>query len=349
MGVEAAIEWGADRIPPLASAPTVCHTALSLYTRVLLTNAAVLVVAAIVLIASPATVSSPVALHEGAIIVGGVVALVVANLVLLRRAFAPLRRLREVMASVEYLNTGERVPVYGDDVEVVELTRAFNEMLDRLEAERTSSWRRAARAQESERLRVAQELHDEVGQSLTALKLLLSRAVKAPPEQRADLLAEAHEITAATTNDVREIARRLRPETLDELGLANALGALADRTAAYSGLAVVHHSGELPPLHPDTELVVYRVCQEALTNVVRHAEATHADLWITENGGMLEVCVMDDGRGIDGRKPENGIKGMRERALMVGGDLDVLRRAVGGTEVRLTVPLSGPPEEAARA
>jgi len=289
-----------------------------------------------------------VALHEAAIIVIGLVALVVANLVLLRRAFAPLRRLRDVMASIEYLNTGERVPAYGDDVEVVQLTRAFNEMLDRLEAERTSSWRRAVHAQESERLRVAQELHDEVGQSLTALKLLLSRAVKAPPDERTELLAEAQQITAATTNDVREIARRLRPETLDELGLANALGALADRTAAYSGLDVVHHSAALPPLHPDTELVIYRVCQEALTNVTRHAEATRADLWVTENAGTLEVSVMDDGRGIDGRQPENGIKGMRERALMVGGDLDVLRRGVGGTEVRLTVPIDGPREEAAR-
>lgn len=349
MGAATALEWGPDRIPERPSARTVRRTRLSLYTRVLLTNAAVLIAAAVVLIASPATVSSPVALHEAAIIVGGVVALVVANLVLLRRAFAPLRRLREVMASVEYLNTGERVPVYGDDVEVVELTRAFNEMLDRLEAERTSSWRRAARAQESERLRVAQELHDEVGQSLTALKLLLSRALKAPPDQRAGLLTEAHEITAATTDDVREIARRLRPETLDELGLANALGALADRTAAYSGLDVVHHAAELPPLHPDSELVIYRVCQEALTNVVRHAEATRADLWVTESGGMLEVCVMDNGRGIDGRRADNGIKGMRERALMVGGELDVLRRAVGGTEVRLTVPVSGPPEDAPRA
>ena len=344
MGIARNAKWGEAYIAALLRAPNVRFTRLSLYTRVLLTNAAVLVAAAVVLAVSPATVSSPVALYEAAIIVGGVVALVVANLVLLRRAFAPLRRLRGFLARVEYLNTGDRVPVYGDDVEVVEVTQAVNDMLDRLERERTRSWRRAARAQENERLRVAQELHDEVGQSLTALKLLLSRAMKAP-DQRDELLAEAHELTSSTTDDVRQIARRLRPETLDELGLANALGALADRTAAYSGLEIARHGDPPPPLHPDTELVVYRVCQEALTNVVRHAEASRADLWLSHNGGAIEVCVMDDGKGIDGDRPENGIQGMRERALMVGGDLDILRRAVGGTEVRLRVPVAGPEEE----
>lgn len=318
---------------------------LSLNTRVLVTNAAVLVAAVVVLVASPATVSSPIASHEAATVVAGLAILVIANLFLLRRAFAPLQRLREFMARVEYLNTGERVPIYGEDVEVAELTRSFNEMLDRLEAERTSSWRRAAQAQESERLRVAQELHDEVGQSLTALKLLLSRAMKAPPEERAELLVEGHEIAASTTDDVREIARRLRPEALDELGLANALGALADRTAAYSGLEVVQHPVSLRPLHPDTELVVYRVCQEALTNVVRHAGASRVDLWVLDTGSTLEISVMDDGRGVDGSRPQNGIKGMRERALMVGGELDVLRRVGGGTEVRLRVPVAGPPVE----
>ena len=313
---------------------------MSLLKRVLLVNCGVLLAAAVALASTPATVSSPIALQEAVVIVAGLSMLVVANLFLLRRAFTPLQRLTELMGQVDHLRPGLRIPSYGGGAELAELTAAFNQMLDRLEAEQQASWQRAIEAQEGERLRVAQELHDEIGQSLTALKLLLSRAQRGSPGDSADAVAEAEQITETTLSEVREIARRLRPEALDELGLANALAVLADRTASYAGLSIERRlEPELPPLSRHIEIVVYRVAQESLTNVIRHAGASRAMLDLNPDGASLVLRVSDDGRGLDGAAPGHGIKGMHERALTIGGELSVAPADEGGTEVRLRVPL----------
>jgi two-component system sensor histidine kinase UhpB len=309
----------------------------SLLKRVTLVNAAVLVAAGVALIVTPATVSDPVALEELVLLVGGVAALVVANLFLLRRAFAPLRRLTDTMGRVDHLRPGLRIPEYGGGEEIVELTRAFNDMLDRLEAERRSGWQRAADAQESERRSVARELHDEVGQSLTALKLLLARASRSGGDKD-EALGEATTIAEQTLGDVREIARRLRPEALDELGLRNALAALAKRLAVHGGIRIATQlDPELPPLDRDAELVVYRVAQESLTNVLRHAEASTAVVALAARDGEVELVVSDDGRGVNGVAAGNGIKGMKERALALRGDVEVTSSSLGGTEVRLSI------------
>jgi len=145
----------------------------SLFWRVFTTNAAVLVATAVIttLVFSPGIVSSPVAAIELVILAGGLGAMLMVNLVLMRRALAPLERLTSLTRTVDPLRPGQRVSVPGGESEAAELAEAFNEMLDRLEEERLESSRRALEAQESERLRVAQELHDEVGQSLTAVLL----------------------------------------------------------------------------------------------------------------------------------------------------------------------------------
>ena len=318
---------------------------MSLLKRVLLVNCGVLLVAALALALTPATVSRPIALQEIVVIVAGLVVLVIANLFLLRRAFAPLQRLTEVMGEVDHLRPGLRIPRYGGDAEITRLTRAFNQMLDRLEAERRASWQRAIEAQEGERLRVAQELHDEIGQSLTALKLLLSRALKSPSEDRKQAVTEAQEIADSTLGEVREIARRLRPETLDELGLANALAVLAERTSGYSRLVIARRlDSDLPALSRPVELVIYRVAQESLTNVIRHADASIVELELRRGDGSLILTVTDDGRGLNGAAPAHGIKGMQERALMIGGELSVESSGPRGTRVRLNVPLAGTAE-----
>ena len=329
------VRSGSARKPP--------HRPASLLTRVTIVNAAVLVAACVALIVTPATVSDPAALEELVLLVGGVTALVVANLFLLRRAFGPLRRLTDTMGRVDHLRPGLRIPEYGGGEEIVELTHAFNDMLDRLEAERRSGWQRAADAQESERRSVARELHDEVGQSLTALKLLLARARRSGSD-REEALAEATMIAEQALGDVREIARRLRPEALEELGLRNALGALAKRLAAHGDIRILTRlDPKLPPLTRDAELVVYRVAQESLTNVLRHAEASTAVVALAERGGEVQLVVSDDGHGVDGVPAGNGIKGMKERALALGGDVAVTRSALGGTDVRLSIP-TGPRE-----
>jgi two-component system sensor histidine kinase UhpB len=304
----------------------------------MLVNASVLIVAGGALIFTPATVSDPVALEEVVELVAGVAVLVIANLFLLRRAFTPMRRLTAVMARVDHLRPGLRIPVYGAGDEIESMTRAFNEMLDRLEAERRSGWQRAAEAQESERTAVARELHDEVGQSLTALKLLIARASR-DDGGRDEALNEARQLTDQTISDVREIARRLRPEALDELGLQNALAALARRNSLHAGIPIDWRLDRtMPGLDQDAELAVYRIAQESLTNVLRHANPSTVRVELHGTDGQVVLVVTDDGIGLRGAPAGNGIKGMKERALSLGGELTVRERPAGGTEVRLTLP-----------
>jgi two-component system sensor histidine kinase UhpB len=212
-------------------------------------------------------------------------------------------------------------------------------MLDRLEEERRQSAHRSLTAQEDERRRVAQELHDEVGQRLTAILLKLDRLARAAPQSLREQHVEVREATRGTLDDVRQIAQRLRPEALDELGLRDALGTLADRLAEEGGVRVVQRlDSRLPPLSDDAELVIYRVAQEGLTNVLRHAGASQVVLKLRGDAEGVTLELTDDGRGIDGVRPGAGIQGMRERALLVGASLEIRDRPQGGAEVRLEVP-----------
>lgn len=311
----------------------------SLVTRIFVVNAAVLAAAVVALALSPVTVSDPVALHEAVVLVAGLAVLLIVNLALFRRTFAPLAHLTQLMRTVDPLQPGRRIPVYSDDAEVADLTQAFNEMLDRLEEERRQSTRRSLNAQEGERRRVAQELHDEIGQSLTAVVLQLDRLCRTARESERAQHVEARETARTTLEEVRQIAQRLRPEALDELGLQTALAALAERISEHGGLPVVHRlDGNLPELGPAAELVIYRVAQESLTNVLRHADASQAVLTLRGDAEGVTLQVTDDGRGLDASQPGAGIQGMRERALLVDAALGIRTSPQGGTEVRLEVP-----------
>ena len=141
---------------------------------------------------------------------------------------------------------------------------------------------------------------------------------------------------------MRQVARRLRPDVLDDLGLVSALDALAADVAEASGMAVtVDLDPDLPGLGADGELVVYRIAQESLTNVARHAEAQAADLSLRREGAAVVLRVTDDGCGIGPDAEGAGIRGMRERALLVGAELHVGPHPGGGTEVLLRVPGDG--------
>ena len=328
--------------PPQADRRDVRWTPLrgiSLVTRVFLVNAAVLVAAVVALAVSPVTVSDPLALQEAVVLVAGLTVLLFVNLALFRRAFAPLAQLRQLMRTVDPLRPGRRIPVYSDDAEVAELALAFNEMLDRLEEERRQSAHRSLTAQEGERRRVARELHDEIGQSLTAVVLQLDRLCRAAPEDQRQDHVEAREAARETLEEVRQIAQRLRPEALDELGLQTALATLSERIAEQGELRVVRRFDRgLPRLSSAAELVVYRVAQESLTNVLRHADASQAVLTLRGDAEGITLQVTDDGRGINGSRAGAGIQGMRERALLVDAVLGIRTSPTGGTEVRLEVP-----------
>lgn len=311
----------------------------SLFWRVCVINGLVFVVGTVVLAASPATVSSPVVLTEAAVLAVGIGVILAANALLLRSTLVPIDRLIRSMARVDPLQPGERLPVAGEGA-VADLVRAYNAMVERLEAERSVSNARALEAQEAERRRIAQELHDEVGQSLTAVVLQLKRIGDAcPPELAADVGA-AREAARASLDEVRAVARRLRPGVLEDLGLASALAEMAAGFEDLTGARVARSiEPALPRLSPSVELVVYRVAQEALTNVARHAGATRVDLSLRMSDGTLELVVADDGRGLGVAAEGAGVRGMRERALLVGADLGLLPAPAGGLAVRLRVPI----------
>jgi two-component system, NarL family, sensor histidine kinase UhpB len=318
---------------------------LPLLWRVFAINATLLAIATLLLALTPVTIHASIALVETVDLVVALVVMLAANLLLLRRAIAPIDRLVEGMRTVDLLRPGQRFAVSGG-IEVTELTRTFNEMLERLEIERRESGRRVLRAQEAERLRVARGLHDEVGQVLTGVLLQLDSLRNADDATRAIDIEETKQSVRQALEEVRRIARELRPEMLEHLGLVSALTELSRRFADQSGISVQRHfDEELPLLSDEAEIAVYRVAQESLTNVARHADARHVDVTLESGAGSVVLRVADDGRGLPEPVPSynghTGLRGMRERALLVGGALAIKRSRNGGVEIRLEVPAGG--------
>ncbi|WP_217185624.1 sensor histidine kinase [Streptomyces sp. AC495_CC817] len=312
---------------------------MSLFLRIFALNAVVLGSATALLLWAPVTVSVPVVLTEAIILVAGLGVMLIANAALLRIGLAPLDRLTRLMTTVDLLRPGQRLPERGRG-ETAEVISTFNAMLDRLEHERASSSARALLAQEDERRRIAQELHDEVGQSMTAVLLGLKRAADDADEPLRGELQQAQEITRESLDEVRRLVRRLRPGVLEDLGLVSALTSLTTEFAAHTGLRVVRRFDTgLPELDQETELVLYRVAQEALTNAARHADAGRVEVSLSPGDGVIVLSVTDDGRGAGVAREGAGIRGMRERALLIGAALDVTSRPATGTHVRLTVPV----------
>jgi two-component system, NarL family, sensor histidine kinase UhpB len=315
-----------------------CLHAVPLLWRIFVGNAIVLGLATTALVLTPVTVSFPAAERELLVLAAGLAVMLLVNYLLLKRAVSPLRRLVSVMGDVDPLNPGRRAGLPDSPAEVAELGGAFDAMLDRLERERRDSARRALGAQEDERLRIARELHDEVGQSLTAVVLQLDRAATEIGDgPAADRVRDAREAARATLEEVRAIARNLRPEALDDLGLAAALRQLCVE-AERTGLLVDRRITPGLRLGPDAEVVVYRVAQEAVTNVLRHARAERIWLTLHRDGDSTILRVQDDGCGVGGAPPGGGVRGMRERALLVGGTLEVTDAHGGGTAVTLRLP-----------
>ncbi|MBU6536662.1 HAMP domain-containing sensor histidine kinase [Streptomyces sp. NPDC057245] len=314
---------------------------MSLFWRIFGLNAVVLGFATALLLWAPVTVSVPILLTEAVVLVVGMSVMLVANGALLRWGLAPLGRLTRLMTTVDLLRPGQRLPVAGSGGgEVPELIRTFNAMLDRLEHERATSTARVLTAQEAERRRIAQELHDEVGQSMTAILLVLGRAADDAEQPLRDELHQAQEITRESLDEVRRLVRRLRPGVLDDLGLISALSSLTHDFATHTGMRVLRRfDPELPALDPETELVLYRVAQEGLTNTARHADAARVEVSLAPAGGAVTLTIADDGRGIEAACEGAGIRGMRERALLIGAALDITSAPGAGTRIRLTAPV----------
>jgi two-component system sensor histidine kinase UhpB len=319
-------------------------SSLPLFWRVFGTNAVALVLGAAGLVLAPVTVSAPVAVSELVVVLAGLVVLLALNLLMLRPAFRPLDELADTMRRHDPLNPGERVAIDGEP-NIAALAAAFNDMLDRLESERRQSARQALRVQEGERRRIARELHDQVGQTLTGVMLQVEGIATSVPDVPEAQIDELRETARRGIEDVRRIATRLRPEALEDLGLQSALSALATRVFDRAHVRVDRRLEPIPALGEEEELVIYRVAQEALTNVARHAGAQRVELSLEQLGDEVVLTVSDDGRGLapGALSASHGIHGMRERAMLIGGQIGIDGAPGRGTRVRLSIPLGSRP------
>lgn len=203
--------------------------------------------------------------------------------------------------------------------------------------------------QEAERRHIARELHDEIGQALSTLKILIQRSRQSAEASAAAHLDEGVSIVNQTIDQVRTLSLDLRPSVLDDLGLIPALRWFVDNKARQAGIVGEFVADPMEPrLTPERELVCFRLVQEALTNVLRHARARRVIVALSPRGGCLEVIIRDDGEGFDvagaltaaaGGKTM-GLLGMQERVTLVGGELEIRSARGGGSEIRGRFPLA---------
>jgi two-component system sensor histidine kinase UhpB len=317
----------------------------SLLTQVLVVN--LLLIAATVLLATVAlnaNLSRVVRGREAEVLGLALLATMLGNWLVLRRRFKPLDELISAMEQIDLATPGQRFPAQlrGDSSDVQRLEFAFERMIARLEAHRREAGRAAIQAQERERRRIAQDLHDEVNQALTAVSLRLQASIeRATPELRREL-TETKRLASQAMEELLTIARQLRPAVLDDHGLLPALHSQVRDFAEQTGMSASFNTrGAMPKLTPEQQLVIYRVTQEGLSNVAQHAHARTVDVELSFIGRTV-LRISDDGAGFThtSRATRNGglgLSGMRERALLIGGRLSLWSAKDQGTRVELTI------------
>jgi two-component system sensor histidine kinase UhpB len=277
--------------------------------------------------------------REIVVLVLATLATLLGNWLLLRRRFEPLDRVISAMEHVDLSAPQPSMSPNGtDSAEVERLNAAFHRMIARLEAERKEAGKAAIRAQERERRRIAQDLHDEVNQALTAVSLRLQASIEqAPPELRRELV-ETKRLSGQAMEELLDLARQLRPGVLDDHGLLPALHSQVRDFADQVGVhAAFHPRGTVPKLSPEQQLVIYRVTQESLSNIAQHANARNVTVELSFIGRTV-LRISDDGLGFaTTRNGGLGLSGMRERALLAGGQLSIWSGQGQGTRVELTI------------
>lgn len=280
------------------------------------------------------------------------------NVLLLRLSFRPLFGLLTTIREINAGNAAARARVGQVDSEIGELAQAFNTMLDRLEEVRRTQTRLILQAQEEERRRIGLELHDEAGQNLTALLVhaeVIQQNIQLLPEQtplkdvRQHVKEGLHQLTRLTQRTletIRVLAQQLRPSVLEDLGLQAALRWLVEDNRQRLHLdihlqvqgikqASIH---SLPPLY---EVALFRIAQESLTNIARHAQAKHVHILLKQEQHQLRLQIQDDGRGYQHLPscPGLGTVGMRERAAQLGGQFSITSAPDKGTTVLVLLPV----------
>jgi two-component system, NarL family, sensor histidine kinase UhpB len=322
--------WGLD---PKMRKPT-------LATQILAVNALLITAtAAAAIVAARVSVDDVVGQRQALVLVAGIFGMVLVNSVVLRRRFAPLDKLIDVMERIDLASPGQRADVpEADSEDVTRLVQAFNRMLGRLEDERTRTAAAVLHGQESERARVARDLHDECNQALTAVLLRLEAHVHdAPPELRAEL-RETKAVAITAMDELLRLARELRPAALDDHGLEAALRTQLERFTDQTGVpATLRCYDSLNDLADHEQTVVYRVVQESLSNITRHAQASTVLVELGRDHGRPVVRVVDDGVGFSTLEDSDGIGlvGMRERARLARGRVQVASAPGRGTAIEL--------------
>jgi two-component system sensor histidine kinase UhpB len=316
----------------------------SLLTQILTVNIVLIAGTALVtIVAVDARLRTLVHGREGIVVGLALLATLLGNWLVLRRRFKPLAELISAMERIEL--AGAREPARTsrtDSAEVRRLEVAFERMIDRLETQRRAAARAAVHAQERERRRIAQDLHDEVNQALTAVSLRLQASIeRAPADLRRELM-ETKRLASQAMEELLALARHLRPAVLDDHGLLPALHSQVRDFAEQTGISATFNTrGPVPMLSPEQQLVIYRITQEGLTNVAQHANARKVDVELSFIGSTV-LRISDDGAGfskLTGATSNGGLglSGMRERALLIGGQLSLWSAAGEGTRVELTI------------
>jgi two-component system sensor histidine kinase UhpB len=321
----------------------------ALLTQVLTVNTVVIVATVMTAITVGARLNGhdPAGPRPLLVLAAAILVTILANNFVLRRRFAPLESLTRAMECVDLAVPGTRAqPFDGESADVARLRETFNVMLARLETERVAAASAVLRAQESERARLARDLHDEVNQALAAVSLRLAATAEGAPAEFAEELAETQRLATQAMHELLGLARELRPAALDDHGLVPALRTqvrmFGERWSMPANFAA---DGTRPLLGEFEQLVAYRVVQEALSNVARHARASRVKVTVMGcNGSEVTVTVADDGDGFDPDRLDggrSGLAGMRERALLARARIDVRSAPGEGTTVALTLPARG--------
>lgn len=339
---------------------------LSLFEKVILVNALMLIGETLAgLWVTSHSLESHHYMIDTTFIVGAMVLSLCITILFLRASFRPLFGLLATIRAISAGKTEARAASLPVDTEIGELAQAFNRMLDRLEDTRREQAMLILQAQEEERRRVALELHDESSQNLTALLVhaeILQQSLQVLPpvalttEAREQLhtgLQQLTHLTQHTLESIRRLALQLRPAVLDDLGLRAALRWLAEDCRERLHIQVDLHleaptsalEGEMyPPLY---ETTLFRVAQESLTNVARHAQATHVSIELVQHEKSIFLRVRDNGQGYEVARQSAGlgISGMQERVSLLNGTFNLSSEPGKGTTVEAMLPLPAPVTE----
>jgi signal transduction histidine kinase len=348
-GAHSIVHFGRNRVPQKAAAliPHWLRAILGISLELKLLGANLIILGTAVLVLFGPVHLNPGRLTDVFVVVIALSIGAIVNFVLVRVALRPIKTLEYVARRVSEGRLAERVPAsVVADRDLAQLSTTMNDMLDKLAAGREQMRKLGAEvvyAEEKERARIARELHDSVGQMLAAASFQVAAvAYEIGDHEASSRVAEVRQLLRTAIEEIRNVSRSLHPRVTTDLGLPNALEALADATRQRSLIEVktrVDVSGVVIPQAVSATL--YRIAQEALRNVERHADASQATLALFAWPGYIELEVTDDGRGLEGplemKRADARFAAMRERLSLAGGDLHIDSAGDAGTRIRAWV------------